>query len=389
MYRALVLLLASFAVAEMPGEVRGWDSMKVYDGGGDDAVLASRMLPDGDVGLAVLTSESGSAILSIVVFDTSSGVVSVDGVEILLSDTTSPYNVRCCWLNDEELAVTRGGYYTPSGVVTVFNMRGAPLRSFGIPVIDCDAWTLSCIEPAPGGGLYCLVEEAGETGSTSQVLYRLENDGDLAWREYLGSGDSAMGAGCMSQTLDGGCAVANGWDWTTGMVNVYRVSPDGRFMWFDQLFLNGGLVCDPTDLLDAGTDLILSAVTDQFTMAYQTAVAVYDPSGQLRMASAEHFRDQSNSTCMTGTDEGAFVVCGWTGLNASFDSFDVKDKDILLLIFSADLVLEKSIRAEMDGTEEIPSSVYRRRGGDVVVVGQVYNTTDWLADVFVGVCGTR
>jgi len=188
-------------------------------------------------------------------------------------------------------------------------------RTFGGTGIE---WARSVIQTTDGG-----LAVTGNTGSFGAgaddfLVLKLNPDGSLAWARtfgLVGEGDRWEVPYSITQTTDGGFAVAGWTAWTDGEGFTYydllalKLNPDGSLVWARTF---EGPTQDYAYSIIQTTDGGLAVAGETGVSSYDLLVSKINPDGSLAWARTFGGTDYQGACSITQTTDGGLALAGYT-----------------------------------------------------------------------------
>ena len=380
-----VFLSISVGFADIPDHILEWQSLKVIEQPGDDAVVECAALSDGSGYRAVVFNTYGLewtwSLLSLNRYGMETGRMILFTCTDVLDKWVTPV-----FTDNNILAVFHGSRLEKSpATMRIYNIPDEEYTDFPLDISGYSSVVIySAVQIESGSLILC---GTGTDPEERTMLFTAETDmnGNVAWQSglptvYLDTVESAE----LEVLYDGSFLLSYEEDGFPGGIPFYRLGPEGQEMWEDFIDLNCEFTATPAGFLElSGGNILLAGSFDELgQMAYRGILQCYDPS-LFELWSEEILYDDHTFLSSVNYTEGGDILCaGWSAGDGIFP-FKTADVCPLLIFIDPDSgeYVSYSILDEADQTADF---VFSGGIGEYFIIGEHIPENRNQSDVFFG-----
>ncbi len=382
----MLVLICTTASADIPDHILEWQSLKVIEQPGDDAVVECTALRDGSGYSAVVLNVSGLgwrwSLLSLNRYGTETGRMILFTCRDVLEKWVTPV-----FTDDNTLAVFHGSRLEKSpATMRIYHIPSEEFTDYPLDFTSYDSVVINSAIQLVSGSL--LVSGTGKDSDDETMLFTagVDIEGNILWQSELPIGYNGFTVECvkLEELYDGSFMLTYEEDGFPGGLPVYRLGAEGQEMWEDFIDVQSEFIATPTGFLElpGGYILMAGSFDELGQMAFRGILQVYDPS-LFELGSQEVlYDDHTFLTSLDYTEDGEVLCAGWTA-SSGYSPFEIEDVCPLMIFIDPDTgdILSYSIEDESDQT---PAFIFNVGIGEYLIIGEEIQENQNDSDLFFG-----
>ncbi len=384
----LVVLLLSISIvfADMPDCVLQWQSLKVIEQPGDDAVVECTALGDNSGYSAVVFNATSLdwtwSLLSLNRYGTETGRMILFTCRDVLEKWVTPV-----FTDDNTLAVFHGSRLEKSpATMRVYQIADEEYTDYPLDFAGYSSAVINSAVQLESGSL--LLSGTGNDSDDRTMLFTAETDilGNIAWQSELPVGyfGFTVESTELEVLYDGSFLLSYEEDGFPGGMPLYRLGSEGQEMWEDFIDLNCEFTAASAGFLElSGGNILMAGSFDELgQMSYRGILQCYDPSLFELWSEEILYDDHTFLTSVDYTEGGDILCAGWTAADG-FSPFETVDICPLLVFIYPDSgeLVSYSVEDEADQTAEF---IFSGGIGEYFIIGENIPENGYQSDVFFG-----
>jgi len=378
------MLLTAASFSDIPDYTLEWDMMQIYEFDGSAEVedfTASQRGTD----FRVLCSVHSGGSTGVWILELSSEGAVLNRSEIASDVLSGADWVLPRFLTGNTVMLVYGTEEGEAGM-SVLDM-GCPSNSSDVPLEEISSGSVylkvTAAEPSNSGVII-----AGETvteGYTGTFFVAcINSQGEILWKNDLGSGEVGCAETCLLPLQDGGCILSNLYDVFPSDIYVHRLNGEGESLWSIPLgfecdlhaSINGFAEMENGDVICTGS--YDPPMPDQF----RGITVCLDPAGGEVWRSIDWYMDHTSFKVIFDCHEDGLALAGWTGIAGEY-MLEVQDRDALIAIMQIPDGRMVGFSVREDG-DQIPAAAVSLEQGGFLVMGEHIPENSEDSDIFMG-----